>query len=417
MASSSRIIVYYMKACIITIGNELLQGFTTDSNSTWIGNSIRRIGVDIVEKVVIGDNYNQIVESIERVFSKEYDYIFITGGLGPTHDDITKEAIKKISHSSEIFDDEYYKVLTERFKNRGIIIPKSNRTQAITLSNCESIPNEIGTAFGIRYISGNTQIFVMPGVPQEMKLMMENTIIPMYLPKIVVDRYRTFQTVGIPESKIFEILDTFISNNKDKIDIAFLPHHTGVNIRISSSKKEMIEKASIEIRDVLKDTIYSETGQQLPEIVGLDLVKKGMTVSTAESCTGGLIAKLFTDTAGSSTYFHGGFVTYTNELKNQLLDVSEDSLIKYGAVSEEVAREMANGCRRKTNTDIGISATGIAGPGGGTKEKPVGLVYIGISTQYKTIVNKYIFPKNREMNREMTAYTALNLVRMNINGK
>ncbi len=401
-----------MNACIITIGDELLQGFTIDTNSAWIGQQFLEYGIDVETKLTISDNLDQIISTIKNCLSERYNFIFITGGLGPTHDDITKIALKQLFNSEEVFDAKWYDILTKRFKQRGIKIPESNKSQATILKCSEAIPNSIGTALGMRILQNQTQIFILPGVPQEMKSMMSETIIPKYLQKRKNPQIITLQTTGIPESQLFEdvrdILDEYASDFK----FAFLPYHTRVNIRISGIQNDSnINQIKDVFQNRLGDLIYGQDDETLPEIVGEMLAKAGLTISTAESCTGGLLGKLLTDIPGSSRYYQGGVVVYSDELKQKLTNVSIDTLIAHGAVSAEVAVEMASGIRKSTGTDIGIGTTGISGPDGGTDEKPVGLVYIGISTKDKIVVNKFYFLKDREMHREMTSFTALNMLR------
>ncbi|MBC8214683.1 MAG: competence/damage-inducible protein A [Candidatus Marinimicrobia bacterium] len=401
-----------MNACIITIGDELLQGFTVDTNSTWISQQLQKVGIDVTTKVTVADGMDEIISTVKYKLDANHNFIFITGGLGPTHDDVTKTALNKLFNSEEVFDEKWYDILTERFAHRGLKIPDSNKSQATILKCSDSIENSLGTALGMRILQNQTQIFILPGVPQEMKSMMTETVIPEYLPNRINPQIITLQTIGITESQLFEDIQDIVEQNSDNYKFAFYPHHTGVNIRLKAINEESdLYKIKEVLGERLGNLIYGQDDESLSEIVGEMLANDGLTIATAESCTGGLLGKLLTDIPGSSEYFLGGVIAYSNDLKQNLVGVSFKTLETYGAVSKEVAIEMANGIRKKTSADIGIGTTGISGPTGGTEEKPVGLVHIAVSMNDITIVKEYHFLKDREMHREMTAYTALNLLR------
>ncbi len=403
-----------MSAQIITIGDELLQGFTIDTNSAWIGQKLLPFGISVERRIAIPDELEVIISTVKDALAQGYQYIFVTGGLGPTRDDITKSAFKHLFKTDEYFDEDYYTQLTARFAKRKIKIPDINRSQATMLTNCDPIPNRIGTALGMHFRNGDSSIFVLPGVPSEMKSMVQETIIPDYLPAKTFDRIITLQTTGISESQLAEdirdILDTF----SDRFGFAFLPHHTGVNLRIkqkpigSDADKDKLVHLIIQR---MGTNYYGSDGEPLEKVVGQLLIKMGKTLSVAESCTGGLISKILTDTPGSSDYFAGSIISYSNALKHDLLGVPEAMLTSCGAVSEPVAKAMAEGCRFKTGTDFAISVTGISGPGGGSAEKPVGLVYIALASEAETIFKRFhLFPQ-RKLHREMTAVAAIDLLR------
>lgn len=402
-----------MRACIITIGDELLQGFTIDTNSAWIARAILPHGVFVEKKFTISDDQAEIISAVQDALDSNFDFIFVTGGLGPTHDDITKKAFQVLFKSEEIFDADYFEQLRERFARRGFKISDNNRSQATILTGCDPLPNPVGTALGMRFEEGSSQIFILPGVPAEMKAIITETIIPRYLPRDKSEYYTTLRTAGIPESRLAERIKPILDSFSMGFKFAFLPHHTGVNLRIR--KKGGTEPELTDLLDQLHAElgfrIYGQDGESMSSAVAELLKKQGKTIAAAESCTGGLIAKLLTDIPGSSDYFLGGFVTYSNQLKEDILKIPKEMMIDFGAVSEETASAMATGCRDITGADISISTTGISGPGGATASKPLGLVYIGIAWQGGTQVRNFTFLYDREMHREATAQTALNLVR------
>mgnify|MGYP006086603929 CR=1 FL=1 len=402
-----------MNAIIITIGDELLQGFTQDTNSSWIGKTLLPYKIKIIKKISIGDSQNQIISQIKNTLEEDFDLLFVTGGLGPTHDDITKEALCKIMDDELIFNEDYYLKLEKKFQQYSIKILEMHRTQALQLKKANSIPNDKGTALGIHYSINKKQLFFMPGVPLEMKGMILNYIIPDYISIKPEESIITINTTGITESYLSEKVDSLMSKYSNLCKFAFLPSYTGVSFRISKID------GSINLLEVKKDFwelmhpyAYGTNDDSLEFKLSSKLIKLNLTIASAESCTGGLIGKLLTDISGSSKYFLGSITAYSNNLKQSLLDISKESLNDYGAVSEEIALEMAKAIRIKTGANIGISTTGISGPEGGTKSKPVGLVFIGLSTENESIVKKYNFNFGRNINRKMTATRALNMVRL-----
>ncbi|NOZ08428.1 MAG: CinA family nicotinamide mononucleotide deamidase-related protein [FCB group bacterium] len=403
-----------MTACIITIGDELLQGFTTDTNSAWIGQTLLPYGISIRRRITIPDDAEAIVTTVSQALQTGYTFIFVTGGLGPTRDDITKAALKTIFDADEYFDEEYYRQLTERFAKRDFKIPSLNRSQAQLLTNCEHIPNRIGTALGMRFTHGESSVFALPGVPAEMKSMIIETILPKYLPHQTFERIVTLQTTGIPESKLAEDVRDILDNYAQDFGFAFLPHHTGVNLRIRQkpgTPDRVKEKLIRQLIQRMGKHYFGRDGETLENVVGKLLLNAGKTLSVAESCTGGLLSKRLTDIPGSSRYFSGGVVSYSNDLKRELLDVPDDLLTRFGAVSEPVARAMAEGCRTRTGSDFALSMTGISGPDGGSEEKPVGLVFIALASGSETRVKKMHLIPERTLHREMTVAAALDLLR------
>jgi nicotinamide-nucleotide amidase len=407
-----------LTACIITIGDELLQGFTLDTNSAWIAQTLLPYNIQTVHKITIGDKLNDIKTTIKSTLNDNYNYIFVTGGLGPTHDDITKEAVKQVFQAKSVLDKSYLKELETKFQKRGLEMPANNESQAVVLDKAESIVNHNGTALGMKFDLNDSHIFVLPGVPREMKTMVKKEIIPKYIRRNKTNNITTIKTTGIIESKLSDLLTDSIKLYKNKCSFAFLPHYTGVSVRLKKN-----ESFDGNFNEIVK-TIYSKLthyaygidNDTLPKIVSENLIKHNMTLATAESCTGGLIAKYFTDIPGSSRFFYGGAVTYNNALKHSLAGVDPQIIKTNGAVSEEVALAMAIGIKNKTESNIGIGTTGISGPGGGSVEKPVGIVYIAIASDSKQYVKKFNMIPSRKEHREMTAITAINMVRKFIHG-
>ncbi len=404
-----------MNGAILTIGDELLQGFTVDTNSSWLGTTLLPYNIKISKKVAVGDNLNDIISETQNILDDNYDFLFVTGGLGPTHDDITKEAFRQLLNDELIFDEIYYNQQKHHFEKRSIKMPESNRSQAMLLKTADAIPNENGTALGMHFLIKGTHTFVMPGVPGEMHNMVKNYILPNYFKTTPEENIITIKTAGIMESHLAEKVNGLMEKYSNSFRFAFLPHYSGVSFRINKlNKNENLLNVKDEFYSAMLPYAYGINNDTLEEVLGLKLIEQKLTIATAESCTGGLISKRLTDIAGSSEYFLGSVTAYSNQLKTSLLDVPMDIINAHGAVSEETALKMANGVRAKTGADIGMSTTGISGPGGGTKNKPVGLVYIGVVTPEKSILKKYNFNFGRNIHREMTTTATLNITRLAI---
>tara|TARA_B110000196_G_scaffold136733_1_gene118411 strand:+ start:1761 stop:2975 length:1215 start_codon:yes stop_codon:yes gene_type:complete len=399
-----------MKVGLITIGAELLNGTRTDTNASWIGQSIVTIGANINWHMTVNDSDESILNSLNQIPS-DVKIVLCTGGLGPTHDDITASVLYKYFNDKPLFDEKYWSLLIDKFKDRGIQIPEANKNQAIKPKIGKIIPNPIGSARGLHFKNNNFQLFSMPGVPSEMKAMMNDYILPIISEMSQTENYvKLIRTTGIMESALYEIIEPYLKNNND-VNVAFLPRFTGVDLRISSNKNEALVEFLDQILDLLDKYYYADDDIELEDVLGQVIIHNKKTISTAESCTGGLISDRLTNTPNSSSYFKGGVVAYSNSIKIKLLNVNKDTINKNGAVSKEVALEMAQGIRKNLNVDIGLSTTGIAGPGGGSKEKPIGLVYIGISASNFDKVYKFNFTNNRKTNKLMTSQAALNILR------
>ena len=404
-----------MNACVLTIGDELLQGFTTDTNSSWLGMTLLPYGINISKKITVGDDINSIVQESKKILDANFDFFFITGGLGPTHDDITKEAFCELLNDELIFDEVYYSQLKDKFDKRLVKMPESNRSQAMLLKKADSIPNDSGSALGMHILEKRTHIFILPGVPREMKEMVSSYIIPNYIGTAPEENYLTIKTAGVMESRLAESVKELMEKYSNSYRFAFLPHYNGVSFRIRKlGEKNDFQDVKNDFFKAMQPYAYGINDDSLEGVLGEKLKNKKLTISVAESCTGGLIGKRLTDNAGSSEYFLGSVTAYSNQLKTTLLNVSDGIINEHGAVSEQTALEMAKGIRNKTGSNIGLSTTGISGPGGGTKTKPVGLVYIGLVTPEKSIVKKYNFHFGRHIHREMTTTAALNITRLTL---
>ena len=404
-----------MNTCVLTIGDELLQGFTTDTNSSWLGMTLLPYGINISKKITVGDDINSIVQESKKILDANFDFFFITGGLGPTHDDITKEAFCQLLNDELIFDEVYYSQLKDKFDKRLVKMPESNRSQAMLLKKADSIPNDSGSALGMHILEKRTHIFILPGVPREMKEIVSSYIIPNYIGTAPEENYLTIKTAGVMESRLAESVKELMEKYSNSYRFAFLPHYNGVSFRIRKlGKKNDFQDVKNDFFKAMQPYAYGINDDSLEGVLGEKLKNKKLTISVAESCTGGLIGKRLTDNAGSSEYFLGSVTAYSNQLKTTLLNVSDGIINEHGAVSEQTALEMAKGIRNKTGSNIGLSTTGISGPGGGTKTKPVGLVYIGLVTPEKSIVKKYNFHFGRLIHREMTTTAALNITRLTL---
>jgi len=407
-----------MKAEIITIGDELLYGQIQDFNSSFIGESLTAEGIDVVFKTSVGDDINRIAEAF-NIARLRADVIVSSGGLGPTSDDLTKRAVVKAFKRNLVFHQEILKQIEDSFHKRGSSMPKINQNQALIPQGAKALSNLWGVAPGIFLQDKETVFFALPGVPVEMKWMLENEVLPILRakkPKHFI-LHRKLKTTGISESALYEKIEKLI-DPKREIKVAFLPGYLGVNIRLTMESRDKnqaqvkIDEFEQKIREVLGTYIYGVDDQTLEEVVGKLLLERKKTIAVAESCTGGLIGARFTNISGSSKYFERGVITYSNEAKTELLSVPKEIIEKYGAVSEEVAILMAEGVRKLAKTDYGLSVTGIAGPTGGTPQKPVGLVFIGFAHENVSFAQKFLFGEDRKSNRERAAQAALNLVRL-----
>ena len=407
-----------MNACILTIGYELLQGFTIDTNANWISKILLSKGIQVKKILTIGDEHNIIKKETCKILDEKFDYVFVTGGLGPTHDDVTKNAFCDIFSDEMYFDENYYSQLKKKFKEfKGDVnnFPKINKSQAMLLKKADSINNLHGSALGLHYVNKNTHIFIMPGVPFEMKAMMNSYIVPKYMKNKLKNDLITINTTGIMESQLAEMIEPLMEKYSSTCDFAFLPSYTGVSFRIyHSNSKDDFNKIINDFYRKMEPYAFGFDNDTLESVLAKKLTKKRLTIATAESCTGGLVGKRLTDIPGSSKYFLGSIVAYDNQLKTDFLGISSDILRSNGAVSENVALKMAESIRTNTQADIGISTTGISGPSGGNESKTLGLVFIGLSMKNISSAKRYVFKVRRHIHREITTTAALNIIRLAI---
>ncbi len=412
-----------MKAEVITIGDEILIGQTVDTNSAWIANELNLLGIDVVRIVSISDNKEEIFNALDDA-GKYADLVLITGGLGPTDDDITKKALAEYFKTKLVQSKELLQHVEAFIIKRKVLMNERNVRQADIPENCKIIKNEIGTAPGMKFEKDGVTFISMPGVPFEMKTMMTNHIIP-ELKENQIDQHiihKVILTQGWPESRLAEHLEGWERNIPKELSIAYLPSPGIIKLRLTGkgNNKEFLEQL---INDQVKKLellipklICGYDSDKLEELIGNLLKKKNSTLSIAESCTGGNISHLITSIPGSSEYFSGGIVAYSNDIKQNILSVSKSNLINYGAVSKEIVEEMAMGARNLYKTDFAIATSGIAGPTGGTEEKPVGTTWIAVASKDKVISKKYIFGNHRNRNIQMASVTALNMLRKLIVG-
>ena len=402
---------------LLSIGDELLIGQTINTNAAWIGQEMSLIGARIVRTTVISDTTEAIQSSLDSIDSNT-DCFIITGGLGPTKDDITKHTLCSYFNTRLEVHLPTLKKIEDYFFKRNRPMLESNIQQAELPLNCVILNNYYGTAAGMWFEEKGKIFISLPGVPYEMKGIMLEEVIPRLKEKFSLKSiyHKTALTQGIGESFLAEIIynweNSIRSNN---LGLAYLPSPGLVKLRITSYRgeedKKIIDAYFDELKNLIPEALYGFENDSLPQIIGEILRTRKMTIGTVESCTSGLLASQICSISGASDYFMGSLLTYSNSLKISLADVSPETLEKFGAVSEEVIKEMALGGRKKLGVDCCISTSGIAGPNGGTDEKPVGLVWIAIALPTKTIVKKFQFGDNRERTVQMTVSSALNYLR------
>jgi len=433
--------LYGMKTEIITIGDELLIGQVVNTNASWMAEQLTLAGFAVHRTTVIPDDHDEIVKALAEAGERS-EIVLITGGLGPTKDDITKAALCRFFGVKLVFSDEVYKDVEHLFRIRGWPVTKLNRRQAEIPEGSRPVRNRNGTAAGLWFegtwdVGRRTwdegsrmtdkgrrvQVYVsMPGVPFEMKEMMTESIIPdlreLFHPGGIF--HKTILTQGVGESFLSDILEPWETALPPEVRLAYLPQPGMVRLRLTGRGEDkervtaMVEAESAKLEALIPEFIYGYNNDTLEEIVGRILSGKKATLATAESCTGGYIAHLITTVPGSSDYFKGSVVAYSNELKEELLGVSPDRIQEHGAVSEAVVAEMAIGAQTHLDADYVIAVSGIAGPGGGTPEKPVGTTWIAIATPAGVSTHHYLLGDHRERNIRRAALQALNLLRKSL---
>ncbi|HSK74774.1 MAG TPA: competence/damage-inducible protein A [Pyrinomonadaceae bacterium] len=409
-----------LSAEIIAIGSELLTPTRQDTNSLWITEKLNEIGIEVKLKTVVGDDELRLSETIKDAL-KRSEIVITTGGLGPTEDDITRQVSAKAIGRELIYHEDLAEELRQRFRNWGREMPEINKRQAFVIEGAEILPNPNGSASGMLVELDGKFLAVFPGPPRELKPMFENYVLPKLreMAGEVFVRRKVLRVSGMGESavdeaiapiyKSYETVETSILFNRSEIEI----HLTAQN-KTESNARELLEELTEKIVKKLGLAVFALNGETMEEVVGKILSEKGKTVSLAESCTGGLIGERLTDVAGASAYFMEGVIAYDNEAKIRTLNVARELIEKHGAVSAEVAKAMAKGMRERAETDFAVSVTGIAGPGGGTEEKPVGLVFIGYADEREVKSIKLILPGDRYLIRWRSSQAALDYLRRKV---
>jgi nicotinamide-nucleotide amidase len=406
-----------LSAEIIAIGSELLAHDRTDTNSLWLTERLNRLGIDVKLKTIVGDDDARLEEVIKDAV-KRSRVVITTGGLGPTEDDITRKVVARALGRRLSLDENVLNEIRTRFQSFGVTMPERNSRQAMVIDGAEILPNPNGTAPGLYLEQANCAIALFPGPPREMNPMFENHV-QGRLEKLAGDKRfarRIMRVAGLGESAVdekiapiytqYENPQTTILFNSSEIEI-----HLRAHGRTDVDAEALLDDLSLKIEKELGNSVFSFRGETMEEVVGRRLTITGFTLAVAESCTGGLIAQRLTNVPGSSKYFIEGVVTYSNDSKTRLLGVDKKVIKEFGAVSQQVARDMARGVRHKAKADFGLSVTGIAGPDGGSEEKPVGLVYVALADDAHTQHKRFMIPGDRELIRWRASQAALDMLR------
>jgi len=410
-----------IKGEIITIGNELVSGRTLDINSCYIAGRLTAIGVQVIKITSVGDEYEMVSEAIKKALNRA-DFIIVTGGLGSTKDDITNEIVAKALNRPLKLNKAALEHIKQKVSHMGLSMNSSLEKMAWMPDGARMLDLE-GNACGYSIKHKNVILYFLPGVPDQMKYLLDKVVIPEILKstkQLPIIKRRVLKLYGINESLIAETLKDL--KEREEISLGFYPVFPEYHIVITAKGRDeaklldYIHETETQIREKLSNYIFAVDEEKMEEVVGRLLKENALTLSVAESCTGGLISHRITNVSGSSAYFMGGAVVYSNEAKVKILGVREETLKNFGAVSAETAKEMAEGIRRCIPSDIGISVTGIAGPTGGTEQKPVGTVFIGLSTKDKTVTKRYRFFGEREQIKLNSSMMALDWIRRYING-
>lgn len=406
-----------MKAELVIIGTELLLGQTIDTNATFLAQELAKLGIGVYYKSTVGDNWLRMIEVLANALSRS-DLVITSGGLGPTMDDLTREAIAAVANRPLKLDSQALAAIEDYFRQTNRTMSENNRKQAFVPEGSVIIPNRWGTAPGIILNLGQKTIIALPGVPRELKGMVKETVIP-YLAENAAEGVlisRTLKFAGIGESQLVEIIHEELKLQSNPT-IAPYASMGEIKLRITAkadsegAAQELIKPVEQRLIELLSPYYFGADEDTLEAVVGAMLLNRSETLAAAESCSGGLIANRITNVPGSSEYFERGYVTYSNEAKIELLGVDPELIKKYGAVSREVAVQMAEGARKRAGTDWAVAVTGIAGPGGGTETKPVGLVHIAVSSKGHTIAEEFRFKGTREEIKHRVSQAALNLLR------
>ena len=406
-----------MTAEIICVGTEILLGNIVNTNAAYLAEKCAYLGLSNYYQVVVGDNEQRLLETINTAKSRA-DVIFLIGGLGPTEDDLTKETAAKAFNVELVMDEEAKNNIVTILTNRGIDITNNNFKQALVPKGSIVLYNKNGTAPGIIMEEAGKVVIMLPGPPNEFVPMVDDQVVPYFLKKGTNDVIysRVVKLVGVGESKVAEEISDLIAMTNPTV--ATYAKTGEVHIRVTASAanddeaKALVKPVVKKLKAMYPDNVYSTNADETLERAVVELLSKnGLSITAAESCTGGLVCGKIVNVAGASEVFRGGYITYSNKQKRNVIGVKKSTLEKYGAVSEQVAAEMAKGVLEVAKADVAISTTGIAGPGGGTPEKPVGLVYIGCAVKNKVYVEKFNFSGSRNKVRESTVVAALSMVR------
>lgn len=407
-----------MKAKIITVGDELLIGQVIDTNSAWIGEYLNQMGVEIVEILSIQDDHQAIIDALQ-VATSQVDIVLMTGGLGPTKDDITKKAIADFLKDDMVFHEETYQRILRLFERLKRTPTADHKDQCYMPRQATILKNKMGTAPGMWFDYNDTIIVSMPGVPYEMKYLVEHEVIPRLAPKLGGHHilHETIRTVGEGESRIAASIESIVDTFPEGLKIAYLPSLGQVRLRltITGKNREILENIIQDYRSrivvTLGSLVFGFGKETLQENLGKLAIEKGKTIATAESCTGGLIAHKIASVPGASAYFNGGVIAYSNDVKIKVLSVPEENISKYGAVSEQTVKSMVVGVIESVNCDIAVAVSGIAGPSGGTPDKPVGTIWLACGDSKNMDTIKLELSKNRQQNIEYSTTVAMNMLR------
>ncbi len=420
MSSVSSVVVF-MNCVILSVGDELITGKTVDTNSAWLAGCMVELGVEPLAHQTVGDDVDAVADAIVRSAGRA-EAVLVSGGLGPTADDLTRQGrVKAMGGAELVLDEPSLEAIAEFFRRRGREMAAANRIQAMFPAGSTVLANAVGTAPGMAARVGASDVFVMPGVPHEMKWMFEHEVRPrLKLPRRTI-RTHIVHTFGRGESDVGQMIaDLMTRGQSTTVGTTVCSGMVSVRLIIRSDSAERAqaeqERLVAELRRRLGDLVVGEGEDTMASVVGRLLRQKGQTLATAESCTGGLLGSLLTAVPGSSEYYLGGAVSYANAAKQALLGVPAELLERHGAVSDPVAAAMAERCRRRLAADWALAVTGIAGPGGGSEDKPVGLVYTALAGPPGTTVTRHLFPGNREHIRERSAMAALNELRLAMRG-
>ncbi|GAA4387369.1 competence/damage-inducible protein A [Hymenobacter koreensis] len=406
---------------IMTIGDELLYGQVVDTNSAWMGQELGRIGLRVRQITSVSDRADEIVTALDLARTRAR-VVLITGGLGPTKDDLTKHVLARYFHTELALHEPSLRDVEQIFARFNRPMLEVNRQQAFLPKSCTPLRNPVGTAPGMWFDEGGTVFVSMPGVPFEMKRIMQDSVLPRLQEYFQVPpiEHAVLQTVGQGESFLAAHIAEWENQLPANMKLAYLPYLGGVRLRLTASDdgqpdlRQRLEAQLPPLRALLGPYLYAEGEVSLAAAVGRMLQERGLTIGTAESCTGGYIAHKLTSEAGSSAYFLGSVIAYHNDVKMRQLGVQAETLAQFGTVSEETVRQMAEGARRQLGVDVAVATSGIAGPGGGSEEKPVGTFWLAYADAHQTVARKISFDRGRQLNIEYVTTQALNLVRLSL---